>query len=281
VPTVSVTKPATLDDSTAAAVRALVERVAHEDGRVPLSDQALTELDSSAVRHTVARDGDAVVGYAQRDGVSLEIVALPEAVDALLDALGEADVRVWSHGRRSRLATALRQRGLTAVRELHRLRMPLSSPIETAAVPDGVTVRAFVTGVDEDAWVQLNAVAFASHPEQGKWTRADLEARERESWFDPSGFLMAWRDGELVGFHWTKIHPDGAGEVYVIGVAPTAQGLGLGRVLLELGLASLQQRGCRDVLLYTDGDNTRARHLYERTGFGPDDLDVQWATGPA
>ena len=277
MPPVSVSTPAGLDESTAAAVRALVERVAREDGRDPLSDQALTQLNSSAVRHAVAHDGDAVVGYAQRDGVSLEIAAQPEAVGALLDTLGDADVRVWSHGRRSRLATALEQRGLTAARELHQLRMPLTAPVEVGAIPDGVSVRAFVPGTDEDAWVHVNAAAFAEHPEQGRWTRTDLEAREREPWFDPSGFLMAWRDAELIGFHWTKIHPDGAGEVYVIGVAPSAQGLGLGRVLLDLGLASLQQRGCSEVLLYVDGDNTGAMRLYERTGFRPHDLDVQWA----
>ena len=91
---------------------------------------------------------------------------------------------------------------------------------------------------------------------------------------------MAWRDAELVGFHWTKIHPDGAGEVYVIAVAPSAQGLGLGRVLLRLGLDSLYRRGCREVLLYVDGDNTGAMRLYERTGFRPHDLDVQWARRP-
>ena len=258
-------------------MRQLVEQVAHEDGRDPLSDQAHTQLGSSEVRHAIARGGDTVVGYAQRDGASLEIVALPEAVGPLLDALGDADVRVWSHGRR--LAAG---GGVPGARAGCGTRAASAADAAArrdrrAAIPDGVDIRPFVPGRDEDAWVEVNAAAFAHHPEQGRWTRADLEAREREPWFDPSGFLMAWRGSELAGFHWTKIHPDGAGEVYVIAVAPSAQGLGLGRVLLDLGLVSLYRRGCREVLLYVDGDNTGAMRLYERTGFRPHDLDVQWS----
>jgi mycothiol synthase len=276
VPFPTVTTLTAVDAETERAVRTLIGEIARTDGRDPLSDQALTKLRSSHVSHTVARDGDAVVGYAQLDGSSLEVVALSHAIDALLDSFAGQDVQVWSHGQQSPLSAALTARGFVATRELHQLRRPLTAPVEQVSLPDGVSVRPFVPGDDEDAWVAVNAAAFASHPEQGRWTVADLTARENESWFDPSGFLMAWRGSELVGFHWTKIHDDGAGEVYVIGVSPDAQGLGLGKILLQLGLASLQERGCTEVLLYVDGDNTTALRLYERAGFHPHDLDVQW-----
>ena len=65
-----------------------------------------------------------------------------------------------------------------------------------------------------------------------------------EPWFDPAGFLLADRAGELLGYHWTKIHPDGLGEVYVLGIAPAAQGLGLGNALLVRGLRHLAGHGC-------------------------------------
>src|SRR6185437_13617964 len=101
-----------------------------------------------------------------------------------------------------------------------------------APLPAGVRLRTFRPGADDEAWLALNAAAFADHPEQGSWTLQDLHARMAESWFDPQGFLLAeTEDGELAGFHWTKIHGgDGhghqhsgdhghepIGEVYVVG----------------------------------------------------------------
>ena len=46
----------------------------------------------------------------------------------------------------------------------------------------------------------------------------------------------------MVGFHWTKQHQDQLGEVYVLGIAPSAAGRGLGKALLLTGLRSLQRR---------------------------------------
>jgi mycothiol synthase len=254
----------------------LISSVAGLDGRNPLSDQALTKLGAATVEHAIAADSEQVVGYAQLDGKSLEIAARDSAVGALLDAFAGRDLLVWTHGEHSRLVAPLDARGYRRQRELFQLRRSLTDRPEPPAPPDEVEIRPFAVGSDEDAWVAVNAAAFASHPEQGSWTRADLEAREAEEWFDPSGFLMAWRGNDLVGFHWTKMHPDGAGEVYVLAVAPQAQGLHLGSVLLLHGLAALYDAGAREVLLYVDGDNTAAVRLYERYGFNRHDLDVQW-----
>src|SRR5439155_2807714 len=120
-----------------------------------------------------------------------------------------APMLVWTHGKRSPVAPAARARGYAKVRALWRLRRPLTD-LPTAPVPDGVTIRTFVPGRDEDAWLAVNAAAFAEHAEQGQWTRADLEAREAQPWFDPAGFLLAERgrdkNSTMLGFHWTKVH---------------------------------------------------------------------------
>ncbi len=147
--------------------------------------------------------------------------------------------------------------------------------------PAGVTVRAFVPGRDEDAWLELNARAFAHHPEQGSWTRADLELREAEPWFDPEGFFLAERDGALVGFHWTKVHqegPDGLpeGEVYVVGVDPGGQGGGVGRALTIAGMRYLRDRGLAHVMLYVDEDNKAATRMYTALGFNRSNTDVMY-----
>ena len=285
---VSIVAPRAPDVTQVRSIRAFINVVADEDGRDPLSDQALTQLTSASVEHRMAVDDDRLCGYAQLDGRSLEIAAEAHVVGALLDAFAGRSIMVWAHGHRSRLTPVLAGRGFTRERELHQLRRGLADPVDVPAIPDGVLIRPFVLGQDEDEQLRVNAAAFASHAEQGGWTRADLEAREQETWFDPSGFLTAWRTetawptetawrtGRMAGFHWTKVHPDGDGEVYVLAVDPSAQGLGLGAVLLLHGLAYLRQRGCPEVLLYVDGSNTAAMRLYERYGFARHDLDVQW-----
>lgn len=278
--------PLTLDASVRADVHALADAIEARDGEPPLSDQARTQLGSADVVHVTARDGNRLAGYAQLDGTSLELAGDTAAVGALLDAVearGELDLRVWSHGRRSPVAAVLESRGYTQARVLHQLRRSLAEPLPVIAVADGVTIRTFVPGQDEQAWLRVNVAAFATHAEQGRWTLANLTAREAEAWFDPAGFFLAQRGADLLGFHWTKIHTDGTGEVYVLGIDPSAQGLRLGPALLVRGLEHLAGRGCTEVLLYVDDDNTTAMVLYERLHFRSHDTDIQWrrvSTGP-
>jgi len=270
---------ALLEAPARAAVQSLADAIEARDGEPPLSDHALTRLGTPDVVHVVAHDGDRLVGYAQLDGTSLELAGDAAAGAALLDAVGardDVDLRVWSHGRRSPVGALLESRGYAQVRLLHQLRRSLAEPLPQIALADGVTIRAFVPGQDEQGWLRVNAAAFATHAEQGDWTLADLAAREAEPWFDPAGIFLAERDSELLGFHWTKIHADGTGEVYVLGVDPSAQGLKLGPALLVRGLVHLAGRGCDEVLLYVDDDNTAAMSLYERLQFRRHDSDSQW-----
>ncbi len=272
--------PRELDAPTRSAVVELAAEVERRDGSPPLSDQALTRLASTEVVHLLAVEGETLTGYAQRDGTSIELAALDDTtLDSLLSAAehaGGAPVQVWSHGQHSPTAAAVQRRGYRPARTLLQLRRSLQPLPPPAPLPADVRVRNFVRGADEDAWLAVNAAAFAGHSEQGRWTRADLLAREAEPWFDPAGFLLAERENVLLGFHWTKVHADGMGEVYVLGVDPAAHGLGLGSALLTRGLAWLAARGCAEVLLYSDEDNAGALRLYDKFGFRRYDVDVQW-----
>jgi mycothiol synthase len=189
------------------------------------------------------------------------------------------------------------------------MRRPL--PVEgagAAELPDGVTVRTYAGGADADAWVALNAFAFADHGEQGRLTRRDFDDRVAQPWFDPAGLFLAERAGRLVGFHWTKVHPtggelasrpdaggelasrpdaaggelasrpDAAGEIYVLGVHPAEQGSGLGRALASIGLSYLASLGLPEVLLYVDAANAPAVRVYERLGFVRTETHVMYGT---
>src|SRR5262249_43826968 len=155
---------------------------------------------------------------------------------------------------------------------------------------DGTTARAFGTAHVEDEWVGLKARAFASHPEQGAWTREDLDVREREPWYDPDGFFLAVRDGKLVGFHWTKVHSqaggaagpapgdeEAVGEGYGGGAGRGRRGAGLGRALTVVGLRYLRSRGLSQVMLYVDESNLAAISLYTSLGFTRWHTDVMFA----
>ena len=217
------------------------------------------------------------------------------ALAARLEELaGDRPLSVWAHGDLPGSAELATRRGYGRVRVLLQMRRDVAGvdPDPRPALQADVRVLPFRPGRDEAAWLAVNARAFVTHPEQSRWTAEDLRLREAEEWFDPAGFLLAWRGdpddgGELLGSHWTKVHPpgdvghDAVGEVYVLGVAPRAQGMKLGRALTDLGLAHLRGRGLAEVLLYVEEDNTAAVALYERTGFRRFSIDVSWRREPS
>ena len=212
---------------------------------------------------------------------------------ALVAEAGERPLRLWAHGDLPAAARLAAAAGFERVRALWQMRRSLQSRLDRPQLADGITIRTFVVGQDEDEWTDLNSRAFARHPEQGAWTREDLDLREREPWFDPDGFFLAERGGKLVGFHWTKIHEaqdhearahearahEPIGEVYVVGVAPEERGTGLGRALTLVGLRYLRSQGLFQVMLYVDESNTPAIGLYESLGFTHWDTDVMYLGG--
>ena len=302
-----------------ASIRELAAAANDADGNPPLSEQTLVDLrspetdpDTLLVFATYANDDSsdpsatqALAGVAvlARDAVGepgvLELVvhpafrskgvgsALASAIRGHLQASAAPAPQAWSHGNHAAAVELAARFGYRPVRELLRLRLTRGDDnLPETTLPDGVSVRAFRPGADEDAWLAANAAAFAHHPEQGGMTRAALQARMAEDWFDPEGFLLAVRDddGAILGFHWTKVHPGTGGhppmgEVYVVGVVPEAQGLGLGKTLTVAGIRHLQDAGLRAIMLYVDADNEPAMALYRRLGFVRWDTDVMYAAG--
>jgi mycothiol synthase len=307
-----------------AAVTALVDDATDADGVRPLSEHVMLHLryggDQPARNLLVWREPEhALAAYAHLDvtdpvdGPSTEMVVAPAlrrqgfGRSLITAALEQTDnrLRLWAHGGLAEASLMAEHLGFRRIRVLLQLRRSLFAPLPTSAPPDGVTVRTFRPGADDEAWLSLNARAFAGHPEQGQWTVDDLHQRMAERWFDPAGFFLAERDGKLIGFHWTKVHgrhshdeqlvhSHGAteghahsdehghepmGEVYVVGVDPSAQGLGLGRELTVVGLRYLRGLGLQQVLLYVDESNVGAIALYESLGFSRWDTDVLFRHG--
>ncbi len=236
---------------------------------------------------------DEIAGYAYLDSpghsdldVSGELVIHPlhrghglglALVRELIAQAGGHRVRLWAHGDLPAAARLARAADFERFRALWQMRRSLRDPLEAPRLPAGTTLRTFRPGQDEPEWLSLNGRAFAKHPEQGAWTRHDLELREQEPWFDPAGFFIAERGGVMTGFHWTKVPgpadaDQGIGEVYVVGVDPGERGTGLGRALTLAGLHYLRDRGLTEAMLYADEDNVPAIRMYEGLGF------IRWST---
>ncbi|MDA0639712.1 mycothiol synthase [Nonomuraea ferruginea] len=291
-----------LDDQEIADVLSVVEAATEADRVRPLNEHVMLHLryGGDPRARSLLLYADELVGYAHVDptdeveGPSGELVVHPahrgrghgkELLRAVLDLTG-GRLRLWAHGGHPGAEALGASLGFVRARSLWQMRRSLYAPIADPTVPEGVTVRTFLLGRDEEAWLKVNAASFAQHPEQGAWELDDLLRREREPWFDPEGFFLAFRGDRLVGFHWTKIHGsdehghEPLGEVYVVGVDPSQQGTGLGRSLTLTGLAHLRSRGLAQAMLYVDETNTAAIRLYESLGFARWDVDVMYAATP-
>lgn len=302
----------------------LVDAAARHDGTTPISEHVLLHLrhgGDADVRHLLHRGDDGrLTAYGHIDvtdaveGPSAEIVVAPEdrqrgigrslveeAVRVSESAMPGLPLRLWAHGESDAAHELAQSMAFTRTRVLWQMRRSLVTPLPEVPLPAGVRLRSFLPGIDDDAWLAVNAAAFVDLPDQGNWTLEDLHRRTAEGWFDPSGFLVAIDDaGEIVGFHWTKVHGghhhvdeadhqrfhaeglqhahghghEELGEVYVIGVDPTWQGTGLGRALLVAGLRHMAARGLPRAMLYVDASNTAAIGLYTSLGFTHWDTDV-------
>ncbi len=284
-----------MGESDVAEVARLLHEVTVADGHQPLGEHKWLDLvhgGRKGFAGFVAREGrdTALIGYAQlsrgHDTWGLEVVIHPDhrgpghsvGIDLLSAALTEVQrlggghVHLWVPKPTADTDAMAAACGLAHGRDLLQMRRPLPFHDHTPRV----ATRPFEPGVDEATWLAVNNRAFASHPEQGGWTLDTILEREAEPWFDPEGFRLHERNGQLAASCWTKVHRDhepALGEIYVISVDPAFQGLGLGRALVLAGLDHLAARGLTVGMLYVDADNEPAVGLYRALGFDIDHVD--------
>lgn len=252
-------------------------------GTPPLSDAKFAAIDDPT-RRAVVEEQDAVVAVAvvashvQPNGN--EHWSLETAVDAsmrfvefefavlsaglALIPTNAASHSVWSD--RVTLDDALGRLDYQVEKALHQL--VVSLPLADTREPLGV--RHFVGG-DEAALIEVNRAAFSDHREASSLDREELADLMSTSWWDSDGVLFHEMDGQIAGFCWTKVHDDGRGEIFRIGVDPRYRGHGLGRRLVQAGYAYLgDERGCEEGFLWVDGSNAAAMALYASLGMVED-----------
>ncbi len=244
----------------------LIARATAADGSPPFSDGALIDPQRELVwlgpsAALVSRDEAEFV-------VDPDARAEGHGTAMLEHLLTRGNTLFWAHGDHPAARALALSHGLSPARTLLHLEAPVRHFAETLRESGFHADHA-------DAWLELNARAFAHHPEQGGVTRADLDALIAEPWFDADDFLLLWDGPELIGYCWLKVE-GGEGEFYVVGVSPDRQGEGLGRRLVQAGFARLAERGIRMAHLYVEGDNAPALALYRSYGFTQRSIDVQY-----
>ncbi len=113
---------------------------------------------------------------------------------------------------------------------------------------------------------------------------AELAGRPRRE------YVVVEEDGRILGYAGLD-HGGDAADVMTVGVAPEAQGHGLGTRLVEHLLARAEADGAAHVLLEVRADNRTAQSLYTAAGFetinvrrryyqpgGVDALVMRWST---
>jgi len=250
------------------------------DGQPPFSDQSLVDLRAGNRRLLAISE----VAAAIVSPTEAELVVIPDARgrghgSALVSTIvssTQPGFLVWAHGDHPAARALAARYGFEPVRRLLQLRRPLQQTLPEFIEPVDSPAEPIRLPIDIPEWLALNARAFAHHPEQGSVTRDDLDGIMAEPWFDASAFLVI-RDGDrMIGYCWLKVEHD-IGELYVVGVDPDYQGRGIGRQLVEAGLAELERRGIRESSLYVEADNAPALKLYTSLGYTEYSVDIQYA----
>lgn len=266
-------------------VRALLDAAEEADGIAAFSEAFVQGLDDARLRHThfLAEDNGQVVACAglAEDG-SAELVVHPQRRQegigaALAEAVREedSDAGLWAHGNLPAAQAMAASLGLRVDRELLVMGIDAEEiPAGGPDLPEGFEALNYVEAgkrwgrdVVDKQWLEVNNDAFSWHPEQGGWDLERLRRAMEAEWFDPAGVQLLYHGDELAGFHWTKRHPDGTGEVYVVGLASRYRGEGMGGPLMQMGLDHLVQAGSAQVILYVEADNEPAVKRYCQLGF--------------
>lgn len=271
------------------AIDVLIQAVIAHDGVPPVGEHKYLKLHngSDAARAVLIWEGDLLIGYAQilisdalataevavypsvrRHGIGGQLLA---AVEDVARKAGAHELKLWAYGALPASEAIARQREIAPSRSLLQLEVSLGNPPSTR-LPAGYCIRTFDSAKDSAAWLQLHNAVFADHPENGTWSADDLAMRLRQPWFDAGDFLLAERDGRIVGFNWLKRVPEAPadepeGEIYIIGVGDSERGRGLGRALAILGLHHLRAEGMKTCTLFVEADNAPALKLYWSLGF--------------
>lgn len=186
------------------------------------------------------------------------------------DVFAEAQVKIVIQvsGRNQKGRKALEEAGYTLVRSFSVMEIVLDRPFPNPEWAEGVMVRPFVPGQDEQAVYAVDEEIASD--EQG---HRPMTFEEWKNWyymdqeqFDPALWFLAYAGNELVGVALNRYSRD-KGEILHLGVRRSWRHKGLGMALLLHTFAAFFQLHVYTIFLSVDAQSmTGANRLYARAG---------------
>jgi mycothiol synthase len=189
---------------------------------------------------------------------------------------GVAVHQVHVHHMNTRLRSFMDAAGYRQIRIFNELKYrPAPAYLEGdyRPLPEGVSLRPFVSGADEAALANVQNAAFEGSfgfaPNTPEQIAGYVEMRGA-----PGDILIAEdSSGGVIGYIWTSVteSKDDSGEttgmIEMTGVLPSQRGRGVGSAVIAAGLRHLRERGASVIDLEVDGENLSARRIYKDLGF--------------
>ena len=171
----------------------------------------------------------------------------------------------------SSLRAVYEEAGFRLVRHGLEMRIDLGMDVPDPDWPEGITVRAFVQGEDDERVHEAHMAAFEDAWEHAyePFPQWHVEHLGRPG-IDASLWFLAEKRGAIAGLCLCREHPSGDpafGYVEVLGVRRAWRRQGLGLALLRHAFLTFRARGMTRAALDVDAESvTGAVRLYERAG---------------
>lgn len=184
-----------------------------------------------------------------------------------------ASLHVTPSDKATLLLDFLRRRGYELDRYFWEMQLPADKEVPGAEIPEGITLRTFVPGQDEQLLTHVRNVTFADHYGSVPRTLEEMTHLTRQPEFRPGAVFFAFEGDTIAGFCFNRIDPReeerrgvAVGHVNTLGVVPEYRGRGIGRTLLLASINYLRRHATL-VELGVEGKNASALGLYESVGF--------------
>ena len=180
------------------------------------------------------------------------------------------DVRTFCNKLDTELLSLFEESGLSFLRDYYKM---VKDPIEKdfPSLPQGMSIEAVDLKKHSEVLHMLETESFSGHFGYIALGHDDWIAEKiAEPQLDPKGCFIAKVNGEPAGL---LISNDGradvnGGWVDKLGVLEKFRGLGLGKLLLQWGIAHAAEKGYQSIGLGVDtGNESGALELYENQGF--------------